>query len=159
MKKSITVTSKTDWTKIKDFFGDFKHIKSLLEDDDQWEELSGYIENFSDNQVDFKDFDISLSEVTGGKFKDITLKGTTLKAESNGPNDFKWVCNNLGSLKFTHDDQSKDNRIKVTIDFKPKFGFAVSMFLKGLFMACPLEELESGIQELVNDVDEGLEEI
>ena len=157
MKKSIKVTSKTDWTKIKDLFGDFRWIKSRLEEDrEETEEFWKYVDDFSDYQVDFKDFDIPVSEITEGKFKDITLKGTTVRVESGGPCDFKWVCNNLGSLRFAYD--LSENNIKVTIDFKPKFGFAVSTFLKGLFMACPLEELENGVQELVDDFDERMEE-
>ena len=157
MKKSITVTSKTDWTKIKDLFGDFRWIKSRLEEDrEETEEFWKYVDDFSDYQVDFKDFDIPVSEITEGKFKDITLKGTTVRVESGGPCDFKWVCNNLGSLRLAYD--LSENNIKVTIDFKPKFGFAVSTFLKGLFMACPLEELENGVQELVDDFDERMEE-
>lgn len=157
MKKSITVTSKTDWTEIKDFFGDFRWIKSRLEENrEETKDLWKFIKNFSDYQIDFEDFDVPLSEITNEKFKDVTLKDTTLKVESDGPCDFKWICNNLGSLKFVYD--LSEHNIKITIDFKPKLGFAVSMLLKGLFMACPLEELESGVQELVDDFDEHVED-
>jgi hypothetical protein len=157
MKKSITVESKTDWTKIKERFSDFRWIKGRLSEEP--EETAGfweYVENFSDYQVDFKEFAVPLSEITDGKFKDVVLTDTTVKAESGGPYDFKWTCNNLGSLKFTYDPE--ENNIKVTIDFKPKFGFAVSTFLKGLFLACPLEQLKDGVQELVDDFDEHMEE-
>jgi hypothetical protein len=158
MKKSITVESRTDWTKIKDRFGDFRWIKARLSEEDPEEtaEFWKYIENFSDYQVDFKEFAVPLSEITDDKFKDVVLKDTTVKAESEGPCDFKWTCNNLGSLEFRYDLNA--NNIKVTIDFKPKFGFAVSTFLKGLFLACPLEELKDGVQELVDDFDERMEE-
>jgi hypothetical protein len=158
MKKTVTVTSKTEWTKIKDFFGDFRELKSILEKDreiteDFWE----HVEYFSDHEIRFKDFDIPLSEITEEKFKDITLKDTTVVAESDGPCDFKWICNNFGSIKFTY-DLSKHN-IEITINFKPKLGFTLNMFLKGLFMACPESELKDGVQELVDAFDDRMKEM
>ena len=156
MKKSITVKSKTDWTKIKDLLSDFRFIKSKLEENpDEVAEFWKHVKNFSDYQVDFNDIIVPLSEITESKFKDIVLKDTTVIAESKSSDDFKWVCNNLGSLKFTNNPE--EGNIKITIDFKPKLGFALSTFLKGLFMACPLEELLVGVQELVDDFDEYME--
>lgn len=85
MKKSITITSRTEWSKIKGLLGDFRFIKSRLdkEESEDAKKFLGYVENFSDNRIDLKDIEVPLSEITEGKFKDIILKDTTIKAESS----------------------------------------------------------------------------